>query len=512
MKLPQIRPNFPSFALLGLLFVTSHLATAAAEVNLLVMESGSHDPLPCRVYLKDPDGKPFLPGGYLAWRDHFVCAGRAVFELAPGAYAIAIERGPEYAVARDTWKITSSSVSSHSYQIGRIASLAHEGWWSGDLHVHRRPSDIELLMRAEDLHVAPIITWWNSHNLWVGQAHPDPLLIRFDTDRYYYQMAGEDERMGGALIYFGLAQPLPIAQAGPEYPSPMEFVLQARKNPGAWVDVEKPFWYDVPVWLANGVADSIEIANNHMLHAEVLDSEAWGRARDTKRFPPPYGNGLWTQEIYYHILNCGFRIPPSAGSASGVLSNPVGYDRVYVHLDGQLTYERWWDGLRAGRSFVTNGPLLRVKANGQWPGYVFRSAPGARLAITLEASLDSCDPLSRIEIIKNGIVERTISPAEWLRTRSLGTLQMSESGWFLVRAIADVPGTFRFASTAPFYVEIGANTRRISRASTKFFLDWERERSARIRLADPGQQAEVMKFHADSERFWQLKVQQANAD
>ena len=28
--------------------------------------------------------------------------------------------------------------------------------------------------------------------------------------------------------------------------------------------------------------------------------------------------------IYYHLLNCGLRVPPSAGSASGVLPNPVG--------------------------------------------------------------------------------------------------------------------------------------------------------------------------------------------
>ena len=39
-------------------------------------------------------------------------------------------------------------------------------------------------------------------------------------------------------------------------------------------------------------------------------------------------DGYWTQDIYYALLNCGLRIPPSAGSASGVLPNPVGYNRV----------------------------------------------------------------------------------------------------------------------------------------------------------------------------------------
>jgi hypothetical protein len=62
----------------------------------------------------------------------------------------------------------------------------------------------------------------------------------------------------------------------------------------------------------------------------VMTNEAWGRPRERRRLPDPQGNGHWTQEIYYHILNCGLRLLPSAGSASGVLPNPVGYDRVYV--------------------------------------------------------------------------------------------------------------------------------------------------------------------------------------
>ena len=87
-----------------------------------------------------------------------------------------------------------------------------------------------------------------------------------------------------------------------------------------------------------------------------------------------------------------------------------------------------------------------------------------------------------------------------------------ESGWFLVRAIADVPHTFRFASTGPFYVEIGAVPRRISKVSAQFFLEWVRERIDRLNLDDPEQRAEVLKPHRAAEKFWQEKVAQANAD
>ena len=44
------------------------------------------------------------------------------------------------------------------------------------------------------------------------------------------------------------------------------------------------------------------------------------------------------------------RIPPSAGSGSGEAPNPVGYNRVYVHLDGDFSYQSWWKNFRAAGS------------------------------------------------------------------------------------------------------------------------------------------------------------------
>ena len=229
-----------------------------------------------------------------------------------------------------------------------------------------------------------------------------------------------------------------------------------------WIDIEKPFWWDVPVWLANGEIDSIGLANNHMCRSSMMENEAWGKPRDAARLPPPRGNGLWSQEIYYHILNCGLRVPPSAGSASGVLPNPVGYDRVYVHVDGEMSYDKWWQGLKAGHSFVTNGPLLLVRANKQLPGHVFTAPEGGKVVVHLDARLISLDRVPALEIVKNGCVEQRVSP-DSLAAGKLATITFDRSGWFLVRAVADFPYTFRFASTAPFYVEIG-DAKRLSAA------------------------------------------------
>ena len=73
----------------------------------------------------------------------------------------------------------------------------------------------------------------------------------------------------------------------------------------------------------------------------MLDNEAWGRARPKEDYPSVKGNGEWSQFLYHQILNAGFQLAPSAGSASGVLNNPVGYNRVYVHLESDWKVSEW---------------------------------------------------------------------------------------------------------------------------------------------------------------------------
>lgn len=495
----------------GLIFLLSALALRAAvpSLDLAVRDAQTGEIVPCRVHLRDAAGQPVRAQDLPFWRDHFVCPGRARLSVPPGKYTYTIERGPEYSPLRGTIDVAEGRTAPIDLSLQRAADLAREGWWSGDLHVHRPPQEIQLLMAAEDLHVAPVITWWNNQNRWRDQPLPAPPLLEFESGRFAHLLAGEDERGGGALLFFHLPVPLALAGSGREFPSPMKFIAEARRHPGAWIDIEKPFWWDAPVWIASGQADSIGLANNHMCRDQMYESEAWGRPRDTARLPPPRGNGFWTQEIYYHLLEAGVRLPPSAGSASGVLPNPVGYNRVYVYLGKKMDYSKWWAGLRAGRSFVSNGPLLRVKANGRFPGHVFRARAGKSVTVEIQADLDGNDSVPAIEIIRNGRVERSVPIAEPKDKKP--SLTFDRSGWFLIRAIADNPKTFRFASTAPYYVEIGA-VPRISRTSAQFFLEWVRERIARLQIDDPDQREQVLGYHRQAERFWREKVRQSTAD
>lgn len=556
--------------LLSLILVAPPLARAGT-VEIAVLDKATGKLTPARIHLKDAAGKPVRADDLPFFRDHFVCPGKVRLDLPADGYSFEIERGPEHRLQSGSFiadPITNTIV---LVELERLADMAAEGWWSGDLHVHRPVKDIELLMQAEDLHVAPVITWWNNQNQWTNQILPAKPRVQFDRNRFYHVLGGEDEREGGALLYFNLNEPLNITGASREYPSPMKFLTETRRHKNAWVDIEKPFWWDAPIWAASGQCDSIGLANNHMCRDQMYESEAWGKPRDPQRLPSPRGNGFWTQEIYYHILDCGLRLPPSAGSASGVLPNPVGYNRVYVYCGQRLTWEKWWEGLRAGRSFVSNGPLLRCTANEKLPGHVFKASQGKTLRLKIDVRLTSRDLITSIEIIRNGRVERTVPVVDWIgvqgserprsnretrtshpaprssrreeslssnsklvtrnpeldqslltraataqgvtdTTGSLGELTFNESGWFLVRAIADNPKTFRFASTAPFYVEVGEEKRRISRASAQFFLDWARERMQRVKLDDAAQREEVLNHHKTAENFWRDRVAQANAE
>ena len=167
-----------------------------------------------------------------------------------------------------------------------------------------------------------------------------------------------DERAGGGLLLIDVQPPLDLSTATPYAPSSLSVIRDARKA-GGHVIARTPYAWDLPVWLASGELDAIQLIHHHSLRNDVDNQEDDGRPRDQSLFPGASGNGRWSEAIYYHVLNCGLRIPPAAGSGSGTNGSPLGNNRVYVYCGDDFSAERWWDGLEAGRVFVTNGPLLR---------------------------------------------------------------------------------------------------------------------------------------------------------
>lgn len=482
---------------------------SGGRLELKVVDRQSGKPIACRMHLKNAAGRPCRAGKAPFWHDHFVFDGNIVLELPAGQYTFELERGPEYLNRTGHFTIENFADDQKQVDLGRFIDMAAKGWFSGDLDVRREGREIELLMQADDLHVAQVISWGNDGRTTPG-ALPDKPLVCFDGDRYYHLLAGHHQRAGTELLYFNLPEPLRLSGQG-EYPPLLIFAAAAHRREGAWVDLSRPYWWDLPLLVAARQLDSIQVAHGQMCREAVIGNEADGRPRDKFRYPDPWGNGQWSHFIYFQLLDCGLRIPPSAGSGSGSSPNPVGYNRVYVFVDSELSYERWWEGLRAGRVVVTNGPLMLPSVEGHAPGHVFRAAEGAALELEIGLTLSTRQPISYLEIIKNGRVEHSIRFADYAESGRLPRLHFDRSGWFLLRAVTDLRKTYRFAMTGPYYVQIGPQP-RISRQAAQFFLDWTDERTRQIELADAQQQREVLGYYRRARDFWQTLRDRANAE
>ena len=123
-----------------------------------------------------------------------------------------------------------------------------------------------------------------------------------------------------------------------------------------------------------------------------------------------------------------------------MLDNPVGYNRVYVYCGETLTHEAWWEGLKAGRVVVTNGPLLRPRVNDQLPGHVFQGQLGEVMELSVKLDMSLREPVEYLEVVQNGRVVHEVRLDEYRNRKGvLPPVTFETSGWMLVRAITRIP-------------------------------------------------------------------------
>ena len=256
-------------------------------------------------------------------------------------------------------------------------------------------------------------------------------------------------------------------------------------------DSEKLIWWEVPVMMALATPDSLGVLHNHFNQYGVRQDEAWGRPRDTGRFPGAPGFAQYTTGLYYRYLNLGFKLPPSAGSATGVLPNPAGYNRMYVRLTAPFNVENWYTALRDGASFVTNGPMLFFDAK----------PDGNKTAVHVKAQ--AREPLQRIEIVANGEVIRSVTPEvgakQW---ESRFTLDTGKHSWLAARCFRATEGNVRRAHTSPVYLPGKGD----ASADAQYFVDWIdaliAESAAPKRFAGEADRDAVLKLYREARAFY----------
>jgi hypothetical protein len=443
-----------------------------------------------RVYHTASDGKPYTPADAYERiatleRRLFHTRGRYSTEAPPGAFRIEVTKGFEYAVARQDVDIKAGRTTTVTVRLKRLVNLKAKGWYSGSNHVHMNyagnlhntPENVMMMNAAEDADMVSLQIA-NKDNRVLDYQHYTPGQDQHPlSTRTRVMHVGQEYRppFYGHISLFNLKEhlisPFVTGYEGTAveslYPSNTDILRYARAQGGIGAYVH-PFADDAdPLSTGLGTAKAFPV---DVALGAVSYHELWSQSA---------GNA--PLDVWYKVLNNGFRVPVTGGEDS--ISNLhrvelVGSVRGYFHFgDAPLTWANWMKALLAGRGFVSNGPLIELTANGKvMPGEEI-ALPSGGGPVTFQATITSLAPLTRVELVSNGVVVHGIDvPAGKSSITFSHTAQVSRSAWFSLRAVG-APNTFPventrpLAVTNPIYVISGGAPIR-DKASADYFVKW----------------------------------------
>jgi len=492
--------------------------------RLRLLGTDAAGPTAVRLSVTGPDGRGWAPD--TAWRHadeefdrrersfeftYFHANGAATLVLPPGEYTVEVTKGLEYARVVRKVSVTAGKTSTESFRLERLIDLPARGWWSGDLHVHMNyggayrsvPARLRAQAEAEDLHVVENLIVNKEQRIpdvAMFRGSPDPIstartIISHDEE-YHTSWWGHTGHLGltrSIMLpnYAGYAN----TAAASLFPDNATIADLTRAQGGISGYVH-PFGPPLPdpASAPSTSALPVDVALGKVDYLEVMG----------------FSDHRTTAEVWYRLLNAGFRIPAGAGTDAmtnfASLRGPVGLNRVYVGSGPTLRYRDWLTALKAGRTFVTNGPLLSFTLNGRPIGDELKLDAGVHRLVA-RVSLRSIVPVERLEIVANGVVVSPI-PLTAGGTRADATipLPVTRSGWFTVRAWSSrsthpVLDLYPFATTSPIYVTIGGRAVR-SAESARWFVSWierlEAAANAHEGWNTPAEKAEVLKRLADA--------------
>ena len=474
-------------ALLGICLLVTFLSTTnAATLNGVVLDAETKLPLAARVYIQNSNGKFFhvtSEGTAIPYRKvrqpnsievHTTISARPFQAEQPaGNYTVTVERGKEYLRSVQKVSLRDNQPTSIKIPLRRWTNMAAKGWYSGETHVHRKVEELPTIQLAEDINVAFPLTAWVTDSAQTPATHnknpdavPPAKLFRIDRTHVFWPVNTEYEifsinrkrhTLGAAFILNHKKQfTLPAPPVVP--------IAKEARAQGGILELDKHNWPWSMMLVPQMNVELFELANNHMWRTEFLYNDWYPEyvadfmnveTRDGK-----FTERGWIQfgfENYYALLNCGFRMQPTAGTASGVHPVPFGFGRVYVHIDGNFTYRKWLEGLLSGRSFVTTGPMLMATAT-----------RGSDNTVTFSGDYESSTKPTSLEVLVNGRVAKSIklkgksSDTGTYQTEFNFKFKLQRSSWVAARAFAEREGGKRmsFAHTAPIHFEVSGKPLR----------------------------------------------------
>jgi Tol biopolymer transport system component len=459
-----------------------------------------------RVAIVEKGGKFHAPPGAMYRIDrgvgHFYCRDAAEFRLPAGEYQISVFRGPEYRAVRRTVRIDAEKRVDVTIALARWIDSAALNLYSGENHIHANygygewyntPQTMLLQCEGEDLDVC---------NFMVANSDGDGVF-----DRSFFRGRPDP-----------LSKPRTVLYWNEEYRSTiwghMTLVkLRQVVEPvfTGFKDTTNP--YDVPTNADTADRTHRQGGLVNYTHAAYEPSDPYRGAYTAKGLPVDAALGKVDSvdlnnsypasvPLWYRLLNCGFRLPASAGTdcfLNRVVSRLPGSDRCYVHIDGEFRYAKWIEGLRAGRSFVTNGPFVELIVGGQRPGGNVRLTAPGKTKVKAKAWWHL--PLRRVELVQDGkVVAMKEFAAEGPGEQSWEQeISAEHSGWVALRTMGaahpDNPGGEAYAHTSPVYIEVAGHP-PVARADAQFFVEWinrlETALRERERIPTATEKAQVM--------------------
>ena len=431
------------------------LEPARRTVRVHVVD-GRGRPTPSRVHVEDAHGRYLPPAGHrsevnLALMEDYgadiqlggvayayvdcdfeidLPLGDTYWEVSQGFETNAIRR--RVRIGEDTTELR--------FELERWIDMRADGWVTADTHTHFVPPPTALLeARAEDLNFVHVLaTQWGYLFSSVGDF-PYGSLVREEDETAVY--VGSEQRQP-VLGHMSLLNPgsliFPLGHGG-EPTSPIGTPLQVlmadwadrcRAGGGLVVSPHFPFPYgEIAADVVLGKIDAIEIFG-------LTEQPDGPRVRD-----------------YYRFLDCGYRVPLVSGTDKMSAGTPVGALRTYARLEpgDAFGFESWARAVRAGRTFLSSGPMIWLAVDGAEPGATLElDAAGG--TVEVEARAAAPHALGTLEVVVNGSVVASRDAAGATDVSLRASVPLDGTSWIAARC------TSPFSKRTAFPTAVGAHT------------------------------------------------------
>ncbi len=438
-------------------------------VRVTVLDDETERPLPCRVHFRSPEGVPYQPHGHhdhvnsnldtwhidiggdlrLGQINYAYIDGTCQGWLPRGDVIVDVARGFEYQPLRTTVTIAPGQ-QELTLRLKRVTNMNAQGWFSGDTHVHFLGANgAHREAQAEDLNVVNLLQSQWGHLF----TNADDALGATTSNggrTIVYTSQENRQHLLGHLTLLGLTQPvMPWCTDGPN-----------EAELGGTLETTMAHWADA----CHAQGGTVILPHLPDPNGEPAALIATGRA-DAIEIINAGSTSAYKHNEYYRYLNCGYRLPLVGGTDKMSSDVPVGLYRTYAHIAEEFSYAAWCRAVRAGRTFLSAGPMLSFSVGGAQIGDTL-TLPAGGGTLEIEAVATAIFPIHTLEIVQGGrVIAATEEPLGARKLTLKASVKIESNTWLAARCggpryhqmarFLDCWSRGMFAHTSPIYVAVG---------------------------------------------------------